>query len=104
MCPDSKIGGAQGAFGSPRGLPARTIGSKICIEFHYIIFNKKVFFEKMYKKIFLKNIKLILISCLSAKSESSQFQCIFPKPNKKTQSALVKGFGRIALKKSKKNG
>ena len=56
MCPDSKIGGAQGAFGSPRGLPVRTIGSKICIEFHYIIFNKKVFFEKNYKKIFLKKI------------------------------------------------
>ena len=57
MCPDSKIGGVQGAFGSPRGLPARTIGSKICIEFHYLIFNEKVFFEKMYKKIFLKKYK-----------------------------------------------
>ena len=57
MCPDSKIGGVQGAFGSPRGLPARTIGSKICIEFHYLIFNEKVFFEKIYKKIFLKKYK-----------------------------------------------
>ena len=49
MCPDSKIGRAQGTFGSPRGLPARTVGSKICIEFHDLIFYEKTFFKKTYR-------------------------------------------------------